>query len=260
MYVDVRQIDNNTVPGPTLGFAKFNEAGELIEGDPDAEGLGDVFDAFENGRGGNKMTSVSNDIRRMFSQSFAQPANGSIPIKVRDGLYGVHYTDLVNPKVPLDKLTQLLPVTAAGYTFQAPRDWGKRLAVGELQTQINKILQQEASIASAIGAWDALSSQIGRTMRLFNARLELREDVRGFLAGKIANNAVLGATGLGLDTAARVFDLAATALEMAGEGTIAAVPRGLPTGGLAVSPGDALAPAVSAGRVAFGVAQLNLLA
>src|SRR2546428_4593896 len=45
----------------------------------------------------------------------------------------------------LANLAQLMPVTAAGYTFQAPRDFGSRLAVGELQLQINKMLQQERS-------------------------------------------------------------------------------------------------------------------
>jgi len=74
---------------------------------------------------------LSSDVRELFAPTFVPDTNGNTSILARDGLYAVNYTDLDNPKVALENLTQFMPVTSAGYTFQAPRDWGTRPVVGE---------------------------------------------------------------------------------------------------------------------------------
>jgi len=240
-YVDVRQIDNSTVPLPSAGIATFNTNGTLVGGD--------IYTAFVQGEAGKNLSSVPYDIRRLFSPSFTpdldadgnEVANGA-PFNARDRFYSVAYTDLVSPKVPLTNLTQLIPRTAAGYSFQAPRDWGQRLAVGELQLQINKMLQQEAAVASAIGAWDALSGAIVRQIRLVSARIQTTEDIRArneaFLITKFVADTIIRT----LETAVEIHEGLKETIEATYVASDKAVSSHLPTAGLAVSPGDALAP------------------
>ena len=251
MCVDVRTIDDNTVPGPSSSFAKFNSDGTLTGGD--------IYDAFNGqGSGGAPRGTLSNiqkiqpklqlylseSTRRLFAPTFT-PDTGAPGVTARSGLYAVNYTDLVSPKVPLDNLTQLMPVTAAGYTFQAPREWGSRQAVGELQLQINKMLQQEAQIASAIGAWDALQGGIVRELRLLNAKVDSSANIllqdELFSRIKVIVNSLIKGFETGFDIAQMVKD---TVLRIT-DATQTAIPTDLPTAGLSFSPGDALSAARS---------------
>ena len=263
MYVDVRNIDNSTVPGPTTDFATFNSSGTLTGGD--------IYQAFKNGQGSGSIGGVSlisgnigrqtlatfqtidNDLRRLFDPTFAQAANGTTPIMAQDGLYNVNYTDLTTPKVPLANLTQLMPVTAAGYTFQAPREWGSRRAAGDLQILINQMLQQEAQIATAIGAWDSLQGDIVRTLRLINAKVDMTANLRlkNEIFSRIKN--VTENVFKGIEGAIQIIEGSKDVLKAVLEPAANAVPNNLPTAGLAVSPGDAL----SAARAGFGVARLS---
>lgn len=138
MYVNVREINKATVPGPTASFASFNTNGVLTGGD--------LYSAY-NGAGGLSITTLGEEMRSLFASDFAPDSSGTTPILARDGYYSVNYTDLANPRVALDDFTQLMPVKASGYTFQAPSVWGSRPAVGELQTVIGEMIQQEAAVA-----------------------------------------------------------------------------------------------------------------
>ena len=62
-----------------------------------------------------------------------------------------------------------MPVTAAGYTFAAPDNWGKRNAVGELQMIITQMIQKEAEVAEAIAEWDALTGETLRQIHVYNS-------------------------------------------------------------------------------------------
>jgi hypothetical protein len=249
MYVDIRQIDDTTVPGPALSFASFNTNGVLNGGD--------IYQAFQNGQGSGgapraKLADfqnpfqplyLSDDVRRLFAPTFVPDSSGNTSVSARSGLYAVNYTDLQNPKVPLENLTQFMPVTAAGYTFQAPRDWGTRLSSGELQLLINEMIQQEVQVAVAIGDWDGLQGDIVRTLRLINAKLDKAANVRlkneVFSRVKtITMNVIKGIEGT-LEVLGATKATVTRTLELTGD----ALPSNLPTGGLAVSPGDALAPA-----------------
>lgn len=233
MYVDVRSIDKTTVPQPTAQFAKFDATGTLNGGD--------LYDAFVTGVGGTSILTIDESIRKIFAPSFAPDASNNIVVKASDGMFNVNYTDLSNPRIPLQNMT--LPVTAAGYTFQAPRDWGTRSSVGELQQLVHQMLQQEAAVANAIYAWDNLQGSLVSKIKLLNAKLQSSNDIRqkneDFLRAKyIISNLIKGISGLveivgaTKETVQNVFEAGTTA-----------VPGGLPTVGLAVSPGDALAPA-----------------
>lgn len=288
MYVPTREITYETVPGPSASFADFvpeipptgitfiDTLFDSIEG---IMGDGDLYDSFNeegSGSGGgtggasNDITDISSDVRALFTVTFSSASNFFYDSDTTSGLFAVNYTDLTTPKVPLENFIDQLPVTAAGYTFQAPEDWGMRRAPGELQSLITQMLVQEAAIAEAVGAWDALSGQIVRTIRLLNARLtttgriQIKEE--GFVRAKyIISNVIKGIkTGYEIASATEETVTAFT------EATSRVIPENLPTGGLAVSPGDALAPlrgaaefagvsvtaGISATQVALNVAEL----
>ena len=249
MYVDVRQIDNSTVPGPAASFATFNTNGALTGGD--------IYQAFVNGqgKGGAPRAALSDiqniapelqlylsaDVRRLFAPTFVSATGGgAAPATVSSGLYAVNYTDLVNPKVPLANLAQRMPVTAAGYTYQAPRDWGARGAAGDLQLLISQMIQQEAAVADAIGAWDSLQGQIVRELRFINAKIDMQANIRVknevFSRLKTIVLGVSSGVAMVIETLEAAKDVVQTTFDC----TEIMVPQNLPTGGLAISPGDAL--------------------
>lgn len=240
MYVDTRAIDKTTVPQPTTQFATFNASGTLTGGD--------LYDAFVTGVGGTSILTIDESVRKIFSPSFAPDSTGVTSVKASDGMFNVNYTDLSNPRVPL--LNMNLPVSAAGYTFQAPRDWGARPAVGELQQLVHQMLQQEAAIADAIYAWDNLQGTIVGNLKLLNAKLQSSNDIRSkneaFLRAKyIISDAIKG-----FATAVEIFEATKSTVQNTFDAVTTAVPGALPTVGLAISPGDALAPAKSAMKFA----------
>lgn len=249
MYVDVRQIDNTTVPGPTTSFATFNSSGTLTGGD--------VYQAFVNAQGSGsapraKLSDIqhiapelqlylSDDVRRLFAPTFVSATGGgAAPATVQSGLYAVNYTDLVNPKVPLLNLTQRMPVTAAGYTYQAPRDWGTRGAAGDLQLLISQMIQQEASVADAIGAWDSLQGGIVRELRFINAKIDMQANIRVKNEVFARLKTVVLEVIKGVQGVIETLEAAKESVSLSFEGGEEMIPKNLPTGGLSVSPGDAL--------------------
>ncbi|HMP72003.1 MAG TPA: PA14 domain-containing protein [Kiritimatiellia bacterium] len=250
MYVNVREISNQTVPGPTLDFATFNAAGTLTGGD--------ILSAY-NGQSGRSITRLGESMRRDFAPSFVPDANtGVTPILARDGWYAVNYTDLSDPKVPLDNFTQLMPVKASGYTFQAPSAWGSRPAVGELQVIINEMIQQEADLIAAIGAWDGLSGSIIRTMRSINSQLDVQQQImlekEIYTRIKYVTLNILKGIATAIDIAEDAKDTALTF----GQATSEFVPKNLPTAGLAFSPGDALSAVRGGAMLAAGTIETGI--
>jgi len=251
MYVDVRKINDSTVPGPAVSFAKFNAGGSLTGGD--------MYDAYTNlfvdeiSFAG--ITVVLQDSwRALYASTFAPDANGVSPAEARSGLYAVNYTDLNTPKVGLENFTTLMPVTAAGYSFQAPPAWGRRLAAGKLQSLLSEMLQQEAAVAEAIGAWDAKAGEIIRTLRIVDARIATGADIRqrkeDFVRSKYIINTIINGIVLAIESIQSGKEMA----KVTAEGIKQSIPLNLPTGGLSVSPGDALGPmrgALKLGELTF---------
>ncbi len=262
MYVDVREINKDTVPGPTSDFAAFTN-GVLT--------TSQMYSAFVNGQGkGDAPRGTISDIRdadvtglqlylgdnvlSQFAPSFFPDSNGKISVMAQDGLYAVNYTDLESPKVPLANLTQLMPVTAAGYTFQAPREWGARQSAGEAQQLISQMIQQEAQIASAIGAWDGLQGGIIREMRFINAKLDMTANIR--LKNEIFTRLKYITTDLikGIKTTIDTLESAKDVTTAFFDTSKISLPSVAPTAGLAISPGDVLAPVKGGLNIAgFGV-------
>jgi hypothetical protein len=256
MYVNVREINANTVPGPAASFAEFNSAGALIGGDiakafPELVGSGDDKDD-------NKvfLDKKGNDLRADFAASFAPDKDGNASVDAKSGYFSVAYTDLASPRVALDQFTQIMPVKASGYTFQAPVAWGSRPSVGELQSVINEMIQQEAEIAKAIAAWDALTGEIIRTIKLTNSQLDTSQEIRDRNEAFIRAKYVIENTIKGIRGAKDIISAAGSQVESVFEATAEFIPTTLPTAGLAISPGDAL----SAGRGATLVSKVAVKA
>jgi hypothetical protein len=243
MYVPVRQINKDTVPGPAASFATFGANGALNGGA--------LYDAFlaasPSGSGStilNKETALKDvdvAVRQLFASTFANASNTmTYGANTTTGMFAVNYTDLTHPTVNLTNFVNQMPVTAAGYTFQAPASWGSRPATGQLQDLINQMMQQEASVAEAIGAYEKNTNESIRILRLVNARLTTsglnqgRDEV--FLRVKYAVNNTIKV----LETAKEVIKAAKEVTWELKEAIVEGVPVNLPTGGLAISPGDAL--------------------
>ncbi|MCW1883829.1 hypothetical protein OKA04_03760 [Luteolibacter flavescens] len=244
MYVPIRQINSSTVPGPTAEFAAFNADGTLKSGT-----LYNAFLASSPSGSGNSilnkataMKDVEVGVRELFASTFANASNSmTYSANTKTGMFAVNYTDLTNPKVNLTNFVNQMPVTAAGYTFQAPQSWGSRPATGQLQDIINQMIQQEASVAEAVAAWDKNTQSALRVLRLVNARLTTsglnqgRDEV--FVRVKYAVNNTIKV----LETAKQVVEAADELTWNLTHAAAEGVSVVLPTGGLAISPGDALA-------------------
>lgn len=235
MYASVREISDKTVPGPSLAFATFD--------DSDALTSGDLFDAF-NGEGGKSVANAdkTGDIRKLLAPSFVADAAGATPLLARDGLFSIDFIDL-DPQTGLDNLDMILPVMAAGYTYQAPVEWGSRPAMGDLQTVINEMMQQEAQVAAAIDAWNSLAGNIVRTMRLANAQLQTSADIRYRTQAMVRSKYIISNIIKGVNAGVEIFEDLKDTLQTTFDAAGGTVPATMPTVGLAVSPGDALAPA-----------------
>lgn len=235
MYVDVLEISNQTVPGPSLDFATFDNNGVLSGGD--------LLDALETKIEDINIGMIDEDDVRMFASSFISTDGETASVRSLDGSFSLNYTDLDDPKIPLDNLAQLMPVKASGYSFQAPQAWGSRPAVGELQMVINEMVRQEAEIARAIGAWDSAVGDIVGGLRMLNAtegvKKEIRKDNKIFVRTRYVVSNIIKAITAGMDIA----DAAGEQVQNIALATKEIVPKALPTAGLAISPGDAAAPA-----------------
>jgi hypothetical protein len=243
MYVPVRGLNKDTVPGPAASFAAFNSSGNLSGGD--------LYNAYNSINTTLTSQGIDNEtIRKIFSSTFASASNAlTYGSNTTSGMFAVNYTDLSTPKVELAGLVGQMPITAAGYTFQAPGSWGQRGATGELQDVINQMIQQEAEVAKAIGAWDALAGETVRLLRLIDSRLVVSGKNQGrdaeFARAKTIINSVL----LAVETGIEIVNTAKEVTYNVEKDVASAIPLNLPTGGLAVSPGDAL----SAARAGVGL-------
>ena len=234
MYVPVRELNSSVIPGPTQDFASFTD-GQMTGGD--------FYDALRGtGSQQRDISKIGESARRTFAASFVPDSSGTTAVLARDEYYDVSFLDLSDPKVPLDGLAQLMPVMAAGYAFQAPQAWGSRPAVGELQLLINRMVQQEAQLALAIDHWDGVADDFIRSLRVANAKLYT--DFNVMLANEIFDRLkyALQNTMKVIRAAKDLTEAVGSQVESIFEATAEFIPTTLPTAGLAVSPGDALAP------------------
>lgn len=248
MYVPVRTVDKTTVPGPAASFATFNSSGNLNGGA--------LYNAYSTLDSTLTSQGIDNEnIRKIFSSTFASATNAlSYGSNTSSGMFAVNYTDLNKPKVNMTGLIGQMPITAAGYTFQAPASWGQRGATGELQDVINQMIQQEAAVAESIAAWDNMSKETVRLLRLVDARLVVTGRNQGRDAAFTRAKSIINGVLMAVETGIEIANSAKETTYEVKKDVSSAIPLNLPTGGLSVSPGDALSAARAGAGLSFTAA------
>jgi hypothetical protein len=222
-YVNVNNVNDSTVPQPSLAFVSNLQS--------QTAGSATIFQhqAFVN--------INSTDLQNNFNLTLL---NGQVD--------HVNYADFSTNSTPTNQVLQnlQLPVMAQGYSYVAPAAWGQRASVGELQNNIADMVQAQADLAHEVNVWQQISSDMINKLTYMNQKFEWDNTIDNL-------NITKGSLDIVFDTAKNAAELANTILEFTdkaahnvGESVSEALPKALPTGGLAISPGDALAPARSA--------------
>src|SRR5437773_3240994 len=114
---------------------------------------------------------IDNSWRKDLAPAFAGNQSDFFPNFQSNGGVDCHLDPAYAGGVALTNI--ILPITAAGYTFQAPPEWGIRRSPGELQTGITEMLQAQAALAIEISNYGSWQSDILRTIQLINARYDM---------------------------------------------------------------------------------------
>ncbi|MGK0188775.1 MAG: hypothetical protein ACI9R3_004589 [Verrucomicrobiales bacterium] len=248
MYADVREITAQTVPGPTATFGgdlvfdsslnRYTYNGGDVEEDysflNSVAGSGSGRFLYNNG-----VIQVRGDFRDRFAPTFIGSSISDFRSRFQANA-DVNYTGDAGRRVDLQNFN--LPMMARGFTFQAPSEWGIRKSPGKLQLMVHQMLQKEAELASSVAVWDGFQGGLWRQIELFNAKFDLDITIRGIDGGFLAASEIANGVILGFKIAGAANEIIAEALDELGEEASHATPENLPTGGLAVSPGDGLAP------------------
>lgn len=231
MYVAVNNINDSTVPQPPSAY--YDNYLSEITGD-NAH--------FINGVGA--ISGVPDSWKTRYGLTFLDPAQIT---------NSINYTDFTDPSAnplvnTLDNMN--LPVMASGYTFLAPSEWGIRSSPGELQSLIGQMVQAQADLNAAISDWDGAQSSFIQGLQAINAKFDNNKYQRDLMKGQIALDVTLDTAKLALETTVKIIAAAATDAEEALKAGADMTPTDTPTVGLAVSPGDVLAPVKGALEIA----------
>lgn len=176
MYVDVNDVSSDTVPGPNGFFTDvWNAFPQMLTIDPKSISLG----------AGSVTTSAQ--FANVFSQYFLadviSPVSTTLdnklvspffdPTQMAAGYSAITSVDSYFHALSLDLN---MPVTASAYTFQAPADWGRRSAPGELQSVISELVQAQASLGYSVGDYDYLILQIQAAAEQLRAQHALQSE------------------------------------------------------------------------------------
>ena len=82
-----------------------------------------------------------------------------------------------------------MPMTAAGYSFQAPAEWGQRRSPGEIQQTLSELVQSEADFKLALADYAAHMGAITELMDLMKAHSDLGQE-RISIAEKARNRVI----------------------------------------------------------------------
>lgn len=172
----------------------------------------------------------------------------------------VNYTDFASNSIPTGTMLQNLnlPVMATGYSYVAPAEWGNRASVGELQKTINDMVQAQADLNHELMAWESAQGALINKLRYLNAKYEWDADVRLLELSKEIFDVGLDVLKSTLETAAKISDASAEFSADAANAGKDFIPTMLPEAGLAISPGDALAPARGAVELTGTAVKLGL--
>jgi VCBS repeat-containing protein len=216
MYVDVRDVNNDTVPPASSTFTNFWKGfpQQVLKVDAGSDG------------------KFVDTINTYFINDRFSSGGGFDPTK----LFSVTDAELFDNGI----LTLNLPATASSYVFLPPADgsWGRRASPGELQSIISDMVQAQADLALGVGDYDVLVGQIKDIAELLAAK-------HGVATEEIKIKDTRYKTFIGLNVAintlkalSAIFEIAAIFTDKTGNAVITAIPGNLGVYGLANGPGD----------------------
>jgi hypothetical protein len=173
MYVDVNDLNDETVPAPNSLFEDiWKSFPQMMSVDPKKFSLGATTPVDIGVNDGAFQT--------VFSQYFLADV-----IQPKADEFGNKLSDVFSPgniSTALDSITGVasyfnamslemnLPISAAGYSFRAPEGWGMRSSPGELQAVISELVQAQAALGLAVGNYDYLLLDIQTAAQALRAQ------------------------------------------------------------------------------------------
>src|SRR5581483_805110 len=237
MYVDVNNLNDNTVPQPPASYYSAYQG--LISSNFFNNPLQPLLNALGAGPGPSSTTvGTYQNYSNSYNLTFANVANITNTVNYTDftDTNNSPLTDGVNELVNLN-----LPIMASGYTFVAPSGWGERATPGQLQIQITQMLQAQADLNNALYEWDNTQGTFLQKLQLISTKYQFDVNIDNILQNKINLDAGTGAAALALRTVASIADIVTKdAADDVAKAAKEAIPTSTPIVGLADGLGDAL--------------------
>ncbi len=130
-----------------------------------------------------------------------------------------------------------MPMTAKGYSFQAPAAWGTRQAPGEIQQVLSELVQAEADLQLALHAYDGAVGDVKDMADLVRAQSGLQAETIQIQERSLKRTTTLQAVIMAMDGVAATANFAGELAEETAEATAETMPTSV---GLAT---DVTAPA-----------------
>lgn len=218
-YVNVNNVNDSTVPKPSLAF---------------------VSD-FQSQTAGSASIFQHQAFVAINSSAWQQSFNLTL---LNGQLEKPNYADFSSNSIPTNQMLQNmnLPIMANGYSYVAPAEWGQRASVGGLQKSIGDMVQAQADLAHEINVWQQISSDMINKLTYMNQKFEWDFTIDNLKIAKGSLDIVFDTAKNAAEMAKTIFDFLDKTAKNTGDAVSEALPKALPTGGLAISPGDALAP------------------
>jgi hypothetical protein len=240
MYVGANSTSYDKFPKPAASAVEFDANGKLIGGTlHDVLATSKLLNGTETYRvnARNMLSKVS----MLFGDIGSTTGNNALALAA-DGLYDMTANDFNANNNPLEDLQFELPVSASTYSLLAPSEWGERPSAGELQTVIADMLQQQIVISQTMGSYADMWLDLYRAINLMTIQYDSQESIaarnQDWLISKTVIKTILSAA----QTICEIVEEVGTTTTKITGAISEAVPKNTPTVGLAVSPGDALAP------------------
>jgi hypothetical protein len=265
MYVEANSTAANKMPQPSTDAVKFDGSGALSGGT-----LLDMLNAsvLLNGSENDGVNKIDiPEILNKVSWLYGTLADSKAPaaVKALDGLYDLNAIDFDDKNnESLAALNFTFPVTASTYSLLAPDEWGERPSVGELQQLVAGMLQLQCGISATIGNYEDMWLDMFRQINLLEIKRDVMEEIAKRNQDLYISKSVINSLVLLAKTFCEINEETGDQAQGTFQAATESIPQTLPTVGLAVSPGDLLAPArgalkltsvaVSSGLGAAGVA------
>ena len=243
MYVGANSTAYDKYPKPSTSAVQFDSSGKLVGGT-----LKNILDNAALLKGSETYRVNTSTLLNSVSSLFGDIANttgNSAQAKASDGLYDLSAADFGTTN-PLASLQFTLPATASTYSLQAPSAWGERPAVGELQTVIADMLQEQIVVAQTLGKYKDMWLDLYRAIDLMTIQYNAKEDTARRAQDWLISKSVIKTVLTGVQTVFEIMEETGETITKTASGAIIGVPSTTPTVGLANSLGDVLAPVKAA--------------